>query len=53
MMEKGNFNQLVRTLRNWSNEAIIIKRDTAIIPKGKERPKLKIRPETHGDSGVK
>lgn len=51
-MEKGNFNQLVRTLRNWSNEAIIIKRDTTVIPKGKKRPKPKVRLETDGDSRI-
>jgi hypothetical protein len=51
-MEKGNFNQLVRTLRNWSNEAIIIKRDSAIIPKGKKRAKSKVRPEADSDSRV-
>lgn len=50
-MIKGNFKQLVHTLRNWPNEGILLKRDTASIPKGKKRPKLNLRQKKDGDSG--
>lgn len=35
-MEKGSFKRLIRTLRNWKNEAIQIKRDDVVVVKGKE-----------------
>ena len=46
-MSKGNFKQLVRTLRNWRNEGIQIKQIISSIPKGTEGKEGNIRPDTN------
>jgi len=50
-MNKGNFKQLVRTLRNWKNEGIQIKRDITPITKRTKSEKSNIRPESNNNFG--
>ena len=49
-MNKGNFKQLVRTLRNWKNEGIQIKQNITSVTKGTESKKGDIRPETNNNT---
>ena len=49
-MSKGNFKQLVRTLRNWKNEGIQIKQNTTSVSKGTESKKSNIRLKTDNNS---
>jgi len=46
-MNKGNFKQLVRTLRNWKNEGVQIKEDKVIIPKRGKSPNNKVQRQTN------
>ncbi len=48
-MSKGNFKQLVRTLRNWKNEGIQIKQNTTSVIKRTEGKKGDIRPEANNN----
>ena len=48
-MNRGNFKQLVRTLRNWKNEGIQIKRDITPVPKRAQGEKGHIRRETNNN----
>jgi hypothetical protein len=48
-MEKGDFKRLVRTLRNWKNEGIQIKRNDPAIDEGTKIEEDNIRSHEDGD----
>lgn len=52
-MSKGNFKQLVRTIRNWKNEGIHIKENNTPITKGGKGKKNNFSSEKNSNNGVK
>lgn len=52
-MNNGNFKQLVRTLRNWKNEGVQIKKDTTALSKGRQSEKSNIQQSNNSNTGQK